>query len=478
MTIATTIILAALLGLFLSPSLRHAFVPTPSLQAPGSAVNPRVSTDPGGALYLIWKDARESQSGDIFFNRSADRGQSWPPDAHWLDGEKPSGARSSSPQLAVDGQGHVYAAWWIKHRDGAKNVLVRTSRDKGVSFGPPVALNREHGAFPPEISADGKGHVYVVWADERTDPAAGGPSDRSGGNRIYLNRSADHGVTWLAEDVKLSGEAHGQARVMQDWPQIRSDAQGHVYVIWFDTRDGGGGVYFRASDDFGRTWREELRVKGAAGDVEGPMQLAADDQGRIYVAWADNRDGEYGIYLVASTDHGRTWSKELRLDVGKAKVARASLPALAADAAGHVYVAWQDARHGGWDIYLNRSEDFGQTWQPGGARINTGPPGEAEARFPQLALNGHGTVAAAWQEDRGAEQREGIYFRWSTDFGRTWLTADQRVDDPAAGEAAVQPQLAMWPDGTAALTWQVRSPNRKDVAVKVVPLSGGPAAHP
>jgi hypothetical protein len=40
---------------------------------------------------------------------------------------------------------------------------------------------------------------------------------------------------------------------MQAWPQIRSDAQGHVYVIWFDTRAGGGSIYFRASEDFGRT---------------------------------------------------------------------------------------------------------------------------------------------------------------------------------------------------------------------------------
>jgi hypothetical protein len=254
---------------------------------------------------------------------------------------------------------------------------------------------------------------------------------------------------------------------MQAWPQVRSDGQGHVYVIWFDTRDGGG-IYFRASDDFGRTWREERRVKGTEGDVEGPMEMAADEQGRIYVAWADNREGEYGIYLVASTDYGRTWSNEVRLDVGKAKVARASLPTLAADAVGHVYVAWQDARHGGWDIYLNRSSDFGQTWQPTGVRLNTNPAGEAEAQLPQIALDGHGTIAVAWQEDRGEDQREGIYLSWSTDFGQTWLTTDRRVDEPIADGVAVQPQVAMWPDGAVVLAWEVMRPDRKEIAVKVV----------
>jgi BNR repeat-like domain len=205
--------------------------------------------------------------------------------------------------------------------------------------------------------------------------------------------------------------------MLQVWPQARSDDRGHVYVTWYDTRDGGGSLYVRVSDDFGRTWREEIRVKGPEGDVQGPMQFVATAPGQLYLAWADNRDGEYGIYLAASTDHDRTWAKEVRLDVGKAELARVSLPTLAADASGRVYVVWQDARHGGWDFYLNWSVDAGQTWQSEGVRLNTGAPGEAEARLPQLALDGQGTLAVAWQEDRGADQQEGIYLRWSTDFG-------------------------------------------------------------
>ncbi len=289
------------------------------------------------------------------------------------------------------------------------------------------------------------GKVISMWSGPMSGLKAemGAGRGRSAGHRIYFNRSDDHGATWLPQDMKLSGDALGRGRVMQAWPQIRSDDRGHVYAIWFDTRDGGGSVYFRASDDFGRTWREELRVKGAEGDVEGPMQMAANDQGHIYVAWADNRDGEYGIYLVASTDHGRTWSKEVRLDVAKAKVSRASLPTLAADPAGHVYVAWQDARHGGWDIYLNMSSDFGKTWHTEGVRLNTGPAGEAEARLPQIALDGKGTIAVVWQEDRGDDQQEGIYLTWSTDFGKTWLNADIRVDEQKSGGGAVQPQIAM-----------------------------------
>ena len=468
MTIRQTILLGSFLGMLLSPSPHHTFLATPASLAHKDAVSPHLHVDSSGAFYLLWQDVQDSQAGRVFFMRSLDRGQSWAPEAYELDRDKPSGARSSSPRLASDGHGNVYAAWWTKYRDGKKDVLVRTSRDGGASFGPAVKVNLEHGAFPPEVSADGKGHLYVVWSDERTAGGDESQRGRSAGHRLYVNRSDDYGATWLAQDLQLSGEASSQGRVMQAWPQVRSDDQGHVYVIWFDTRDGGGSIYFRASDDFGRTWREERRVKGGAGDVEGPMEMAADAQGHLYIAWADNREGEYGIYLVASTDHGRTWSQEVRLDVAKAKASRASLPTLAADPAGHVYVAWQDARHGGWDIYLNLSSDFGKTWRPAGVRLNTGSPGEAEARLPRLALDGQGTMAVAWQEDRGADQQEGIYLIGSADFGQTWLTPDIRVDDQPSGGAAVNPQIAMRQDGTAVIAWEVARHARKEIAVEVL----------
>jgi hypothetical protein len=445
-----------------------AFVSKPSSQVPGGSVTPRLRVDPGGSIYLVWKEARDSQSGHIFFKSSIDRGQSWQQDARGLDREKPAGSRSSSPRVDSDGKGNVFAAWWTKHRDGKKDVLFSASKDFGASFGPTVKLNQGYGAFPPEVSADGNGHIYVVWSDERTEGGDGNRRERSGGHRIYFNRSDDYGATWLAQDFKLSGEAASGRRVMQAWPQIRSDDQGHVYAIWFDTRDGGSGVYFRASDDFGRTWREELRVKGGEGDVEGAMELAADAQGHLSIAWADNRDGEYGIYLVASTDHGQTWSKEVRLDIAKGKASRASLPTLAADLAGHVYVAWQDARHGGWDIYLNLSSDFGKTWRTEGLRLNAGAPGEAEAQLPQIALDGKGTIAVAWQENRGHDQQEGIYLTWSTDFGKTWLNPDIRVDDQQSGRAAIKPQIAMLQDGAAVIAWEVTRQDRKEIAVKVL----------
>jgi hypothetical protein len=472
MTSRTGAILGTILGLLFIVAASQAAFFNPSPDAQVNSVHPRLSIGPGGHIFLVWENERDGQSYDISFNRSTDQAKTWQKEDRWLDQDKPAGSRSSNPQIQSDGTGHVYIVWRTKHSDGRKDVVFTASKDFGATFRPKVKLNRESGAFAPVISADGKGHLYVVWTDERPEGRGGKPGRTYTNHNLYLNRSDDHGESWLAQDIKLNvGPQEPLNPVMRAWPQIRSDDQGNVSVAWFDNREGWGSIYFRASHDFGKTWQEERRLKaGSPGDILGPLQMAGDDQGRLYVAWADNREGEYHIYLSASADFGRTWSTEVQLDASKAKGRPSVAPILAADASGRVYAAWQDARHGGWDIYLNTSSDYGRSWRTADVRLNTGPPGEAEAQFPQIALDQKGNVAVAWQEDRGADQEEGIYLTWSGDLGKMWRNPDIRVDEPKPRETRLRPQLAVLQQGTVIVAWEVTREGRKDIALKVLDL--------
>src|SRR5262245_23487170 len=146
MTSLKAIMLGAVLGMLLSPYHSHAFLAIPSSQATGGSVAPRLSVDSEGSIYLIWKEARDSRAGSIFFSRSTHRGQHWAQEPRWLDRDKPSGSRSSSPRLVSDGKGNIYAVWWTKHRDGKKDVVLSASKDFGASFGPAGKLNRGDGA--------------------------------------------------------------------------------------------------------------------------------------------------------------------------------------------------------------------------------------------------------------------------------------------------------------------------------------------
>ncbi|MFN3477170.1 MAG: sialidase family protein, partial [Candidatus Methylomirabilales bacterium] len=190
-------ILGPILGLFLMASFGDAAFLKPSPDSKAGSVHPRLSVGPGGPIYLVWAEERDGRPQDLFFNRSTDQGKTWQKEDRWLDQDKPAGSRSSAPQIHSDGKGHVYVVWRTKHQDGRKDILFTASKDFGATFGPKRKLNREGGAFAPEISADGKGHVYVVWSDERAEGKVGGEEKKKhASHNIYFNRSDDHGESW------------------------------------------------------------------------------------------------------------------------------------------------------------------------------------------------------------------------------------------------------------------------------------------
>ena len=59
------------------------------------------------------------------------------------------------------------------------------------------------------------GAIYVVWQDDR---------DASSG--VWLNSSADGGITWRSDDVRVN---HGDGRVFE--PDVGCSDQG-VFVVW------------------------------------------------------------------------------------------------------------------------------------------------------------------------------------------------------------------------------------------------------
>ncbi len=467
----TILALAALLCI--APVGDAAFL-KPSADSKAASTHPRLSVDPVGRIYALWEEEQNGRSYHIFLNRSVDGGVTWQKEDRRLDQDKPAGSWSSNSQIRSDGKGHVYIAWRTKHQDGAKDLLFIASTDFGATFGPKVKLNQERGAFGPEISADRKGHVYVVWPDERDQEVPVGK--RRFNSNIYFNRSEDFGKTWLAQDLRLNGGpekgSNPNAPIMRAMPTIHSNERGRVYVIWYDTRGGAAKIYFRASPDYGKTWAEEVVLAKSPGSILSPLRLVADAQGHLYVAWVEKRGeataGEFHVYVIASSDAAKTWSTPIQLN---AVVEQALFPHLAADDRGHVYVAWHDARHGGRDIYLNASLDFGKSWLPREIRLNSGPPGEAEAQFPQIAIDDKGYVVVVWQENRGAAQLDGIYLTGSADFGRTWLKQDIRVSEGQG--PSLQPQIVPLPNaGTFVIAWETEAEGRKDVAVRIFPVPG------
>jgi hypothetical protein len=337
-----------------------------------------------------------------------------------VDTDPAGAAHSEGIRVAVDGA-NVYCVW-SDRRNGGADVYFNRSTDGGATWQlSDVRLDTDlmgaaDSADPQLAHEDGR--LFVVWEDSR-----------GGGWDIYFQRSDDGGATWLGADVRLDSDAPGQA--LSEDPVIGVDGSA-VHVAWEEERDGQRDVYYRGSTDGGVTFRPEVVLNTAPGASYSDRPRMAVSGDRIYVAWKDNRTGTYDIHLNASADRGLTWlAPDVRVETGVPGASDSNDPEI--DAEGdNVYVVWSDSRAGNGDIRMNRSDDGGQSWLIADVRIDTDAPGAGISIRPQVRCAG-GTVYITWVDAR--DGNADIRFNRSLDGGRTWETADQRLDTDAAGAA-------------------------------------------
>jgi hypothetical protein len=235
-------------------------------------------------------------------------------------------------------------------------------------------------------------------------------------------------------------------------PQIAADGD-NVYSVWKDTRNGGGlgaDVYFNRSHDRGASWQPfDLRLDtDAPGSALSTAARMAASNEFVYVVWQELRNGRYDIYFNRSQDYGHTWlDADVRLDTDAPGAADSFNPRIAA-VDREVFIVWYDERNAGsahTDIYFNRSLDSGLSWLAADLRLNVGvPPGSQDAKGPEIAADA-GAVYVVWQDLRNGLPDILINRSLSSGTPGTWLPLPLRLNtgDPPGVTQSLLPQIAV-----------------------------------
>ncbi|MGB9716614.1 MAG: sialidase family protein, partial [Thermodesulfovibrionales bacterium] len=276
--------------------------------------SPKIACDNSGHVYVVWQDSRNGTS-DIYFNVSSNYG------ATWLSSDIKLNNISSAttPQIACDNSGHVYVVW--------NNNYFNTSSDYGVNWlSNPVQISTS-GGTETQISCDYNGHVYIAWITPIQE--------------VLFNYSTDYGNTWQSTDriVNTTG-------AIPDGLSLDNDNNGHVYIAWHDGRNNpeSPDIYFNSSSDYGNTWgASDIRLNtGAPGSTYSIWpEVASDESGHVYVTWYDRRNGLGDIYINSSSDYGMTWlTSDIRLDTDTPGSSDSGYPKISCDNSGHIYITW------------------------------------------------------------------------------------------------------------------------------------------
>ncbi|MEZ4320198.1 MAG: sialidase family protein [Myxococcota bacterium] len=274
------------------------------------------------------------------------------------------------------------------------------------------------------------GAVYVVWVDDRT-----------GTPNVWMNRKLPQGERdqdWLPAAVQVN--QFGDSNVWN--PDVACDANGLVYIVWEDDRDGeveSHQIYAQVSNTQGASWLPEDRLLEQDPDGRSnsfnPRIVTADP--KVYVVWSDNINGAFDILMAQSYNRGIEWeTTPVRIESDDPGEAWSAFPQITLNGSENVYITWEDFRGGGAgiasgsDVYFSKSFDGGINFSEDKRLDITDGDGMHNSFVPKIANDGN-NVYVVWHDDRNGEAND-VYMAYSADGGNTW-SQDQRANSNQAG---------------------------------------------
>jgi hypothetical protein len=227
---------------------------------------------------------------------------------------------------------------------------------------------------------------------------------------------------FLSTYVKPDGFVHSQ--VIDSKGKMRSFTQPVVLsngCVVVPMAGEGGDAWVYISDTEGKAFSGPFPITRKLGRAKGYFQLVVDEsqtptRDRVYFIRAAGPAGQYdGIWVNASSDGGKTWSSDIRVDsVAGQLPCRALVPVAAVNNAGILCVSWVDRQHNPDknDVYVTVSQDGGKTFMPPVrvTDVSSDPatPGNADVanKFPggghylSMAAKPDGSFQLVWSDSR------------------------------------------------------------------------------
>jgi hypothetical protein len=227
---------------------------------------------------------------------------------------------------------------------GSSNIGFATSTDSGATwtsgFLSGLTMYEGAGAYPrvtdPSVAYDAKHGVWLI------ESLAVNELPSVAGVAVLVSRSAD-GSTWSAPVVVGGGSTIDKSWIVCDNHPL-SPHYGNCYSEWDDVADGDR-IRMSTSGDGGLTWAAALKTHDNAAGFAGQPLVGPD--GTVVVPIAN--PSATAMLFFASTDGGASWGDSGTIAAIQDHPVAGGLrsepvPSAEIDAAGTLYVAWQDCR--------------------------------------------------------------------------------------------------------------------------------------
>ncbi len=380
-------------------------------------LSPRIAPDTAGGAYIAWEQHFVSSmlNPSIFVQRIDGDGLSlWTPGGTMLTED--TYMAWSPVDIAPDGAGGALVVW----SDGRENVAY--SRDiyaqrldengnRLWAYWGTVVYEGVETQYYPLIVSDGAGGAVIVWRDHNYDGAT---------EHLYAQRlDATGNRLWPTSGVRVCTESANQVR-----HQIALDGAGGVIIVWDDDRIAGNHNVYAQRIDAGGTVQWDAAGIPICTEVHQQTfaRIASDDAGGAIITWEES--SRNGLYAQRVNANGDTLWAANGLVICEYYIGGRTEPQIVADGSGGAVLCWNDGRTPR-GIYAQRVDAGGNLlWNVDGVSICTALAGQYD---PQIASDGNGGAAIAWQENRNVSYLGDVYARTVDPYGN--------VQGPPTGSA-------------------------------------------
>ncbi len=285
---------------------------------------------------------------------------------------------------------------YLRSNDGGANW----SAPATIPTGPVNSGNR--GNFP-QVAAF-KDSVAAVWSI---------PEKRGGG--LGSAHSTDGGKTWIKGTSPIDDASVKSAAYLD----LEADELGMIHAVWLDSRKKGPqGLRYARSKDHGKTWEKQQNINAKTCECCWNRIYANQNHLQTLYRAYDPRD----MAISESKDSGETWSTlstagEFGWKIKGCPHMGGAMARAGKSTAEPIFSFVWTGKVGKPGMYVMKSTDLGKTWrepvQVGSQRANQGDIATTEK-----------TVAMVWRDDADKNEGEVIRLQFSTDGGSTWKTSE------------------------------------------------------
>lgn len=408
--------------------------------AAGNQSEVRVITDSFHDLILVWKQSKDSETGDIYIQKiqmQGDRrfGQSGLQVCATIGNQK-------APAIALGEYGNIYVAWEDERAgEGKTRIYSQCIRSEGIMAWHPDGLRvhqNESLSKRPLLCEDSRGGVYIVWEDYRAGNAW----------QLWFQSIEPNGSFRFTEQGMPAFRPDASA---QTNASILPDGYAGFFVVCekMDVRNYETDIYYSRVNHNGHI-QYQFAACSAFGDQVNPTLTIRNYE--IILIWEDKRNGDwdiYGQYLSVVT--GSPQWEHNGLPLAAHPYHQQNPGIIATIEFNDIMICWQTEDR----VYAQKLSNFGEAlWKPEGVQICTD---RAAQKKPVICRNGNGGSWVAWTDFRhGTGPR--VYFQHLNMHGmllqKATGTTFIREQDGSNSSGIEQMQVLTVNGNTSWLVWE------------------------